>query len=64
MIVNSPDYETSKLNSLKSPWIKPHDANFFTRSKDLVKISFTEHPSYIFFTWHKGSPFIRDITIA
>lgn len=54
----------SRLNSLKSPCINPRVANFFTNSRQVLNIYFIEQFYPIFFTLHKGSPSIRDMTIA
>ncbi len=44
--------------------MRPLDANFLAKSKEVWNIYFTEHSSPIFFTLHKGFPSIKDITIA
>lgn len=64
MTVNFPYPLINKLNSLKSPWMSPLDANFLTSYKDFKNISLTEQFYPIFLTLHKGSPSIKDMTIA
>lgn len=64
MTVSFPYVFINKLNSLKSLWIRPLEANFLASSKELKKIYLTEQSSPIFFTLHKGYPSISDITIA
>ena len=62
--VSLPISDIRRLNSLKSPWIRPYSANFTTSFNDYKKIDFTEQFEPIFLIWHKGSPSIRDIKIA
>lgn len=53
-----------KLNSLKSPCIRPYSANFTTNLRDYSKIDFIEHFYPILLIWHIGSPSTNDIKIA